>query len=134
LCAGCAAKQDAERKAHPNTKLKDRITRIANKSRVKPPLAAVLAVSSTCDACGRQSEKPGDMHVDHCHTTGFVRGLLCFNCNAALGHVGDSADRLTKLIEYLHRSKGFGGVNDLLKARHYIDKLIEVEGAKDDWK
>jgi hypothetical protein len=37
-------------------------------------------------------------------------------------------------IKYLTRWKEKGGVSDLLKARHYIDKLIEVEGAKDDWK
>ena len=132
LCAGCAAKQDAERKSHPSAKLKDRITRIANKYHVCRPLAAVLAVSSACDACGRQSEKAGDMHVDHCHATGSVRGLLCFNCNAALGHVNDSTDRLSKLIEYLHRSKDFGGVADLNKAKHYIELLIELECRKDD--
>lgn len=37
-------------------------------------------------------------------------------------------------IKYLTRWKEKGGVQDLLKARHYIDKLIEVESAKDDMK
>ena len=37
-------------------------------------------------------------------------------------------------IKYLSRWKSKGGVNDLLKAKHYIEKLIEIEAAKDDGK
>jgi hypothetical protein len=33
-------------------------------------------------------------------------------------------------VKYLSRWKNKGGLQDLLKARHYIDKLIELEGAK----
>ena len=39
--------------------------------------------------------------VDHCHTTGVVRGLLCFHCNTALGHVFDDLSILDKMQEYL---------------------------------
>lgn len=44
-------------------------------------------------------------HIDHCHDTGFVRGLLCPSCNIALGHLGDSVEearlRADALIDYL---------------------------------
>ena len=40
-------------------------------------------------------------HVDHCHETGKVRGLLCKNCNIALGLVQDKPDVLGKMITYL---------------------------------
>jgi hypothetical protein len=40
-------------------------------------------------------------HVDHCHTAGKVRGILCPNCNKAIGMVGDSLAKLQGLIEYL---------------------------------
>lgn len=34
------------------------------------------------------------------------------------------------VIKYVSRWRDKGGVNDLLKARHYLDKLIEVETKK----
>ncbi|WP_078869170.1 endonuclease VII domain-containing protein [Streptomyces sp. NRRL B-1347] len=40
-------------------------------------------------------------HVDHCHETGRVRGVLCFNCNSAIGKLGDDPDALRRAISYL---------------------------------
>lgn len=42
------------------------------------------------------------LSVDHCHKTGKVRGLLCFNCNAALGMVKESIPILEEMIKYLN--------------------------------
>lgn len=39
--------------------------------------------------------------VDHCHTTGTVRGLLCHNCNRALGLLKDNTEYLNRAIKYL---------------------------------
>lgn len=41
------------------------------------------------------------LSVDHCHTTKKVRGLLCFNCNAAIGRLRDSIDLLDACRAYL---------------------------------
>jgi len=39
--------------------------------------------------------------VDHDHSTGWIRGLLCFNCNTVLGKVQDDKDTLADMITYL---------------------------------
>lgn len=57
-----------------------------------------------CDICG--ADKPegnGTWHVDHDHATGAVRGLLCLNCNALLGHARDSELILEFAAAYLRR-------------------------------
>ena len=39
--------------------------------------------------------------VDHCHTTGKVRGLLCQDCNVGIGSFKDNVEVLQKAIDYL---------------------------------
>ena len=72
----------------------------------------VLSQNGVCAACGNPPE--GQFHVDHDHSCcngsfscgKCVRGLLCPNCNKALGNVNDSIERLEMLIQYLQKSRG----------------------------
>jgi hypothetical protein len=64
--------------------------------------AMLDAHDGLCDIC----RDPIDVtHLDHCHATGKVRGLLCSYCNHGLGQFKDSISRLLNAAEYL-RVKG----------------------------
>lgn len=39
--------------------------------------------------------------VDHCHTTGKIRGLLCKSCNIGIGNLKDNIQNLQNAIKYL---------------------------------
>lgn len=59
------------------------------------------AQNNTCKVCSGPPMGKGRYHVDHCHKTGKIRGLLCHKCNVALGMVQDSKEHLLSLISYL---------------------------------
>ena len=61
-----------------------------------------------CAICSIQLEysnsnrhKANTLCIDHCHSTGKVRGLLCSNCNRALGLFKDNIDFIKSAIKYL---------------------------------
>lgn len=55
-----------------------------------------------CAICDlHQSESDRVLVVDHCHTTGEIRGLLCHICNSGIGKLKDSPMLLRKAADYL---------------------------------
>ncbi len=63
-----------------------------------------------CKICGEEgfrinSKTEKTLCIDHCHSTGVIRGLLCHNCNRALGLLQDKKHLLQSAIEYLERSE-----------------------------
>lgn len=74
--------------------------------------AMLASQGGNCAICGGQHTpedrwKSGlkNLRVDHDHTTGRVRGLLCFHCNTGLGHFRDSPELLSEALAYLSRSE-----------------------------
>jgi hypothetical protein len=45
------------------------------------------------------------LHVDHCHTTGKVRGLLCQACNVSIGKMRESPELLRALATYIEENR-----------------------------
>jgi hypothetical protein len=55
-----------------------------------------------CGTCGKSELEAGRaLDLDHNHTTGKVRGLLCNLCNQTIGLVKENIDILNKIIDYL---------------------------------
>lgn len=64
--------------------------------------AMSLAQNGRCKICdGEPDGRWKKLHVDHCHKTGKVRGLLCSKCNSGIGYFRDNPVTLTAAIAYL---------------------------------
>ena len=57
----------------------------------------IAAQDGRCAIC----DAPDPEHLDHDHRTGWVRGILCFNCNGGLGQFRDSPELLAQAVSYL---------------------------------
>lgn len=60
--------------------------------------------NDVCYICQQPERYRENLAVDHCHTNGHVRGLLCSDCNRALGQFKDSVVALSRAIDYLNRT------------------------------
>ncbi len=64
------------------------------------------AQDGKCACCGKpESDFKRQLHVDHDHVTGIVRGLLCTQCNPGIGYFQESIERLEMAIRYLKKFK-----------------------------
>ncbi len=73
--------------------------------------AMLVAQGGCCRLC--KSTTPGQKRkvhfmVDHCHTTGKIRGLLCHPCNVALGLFKDNITTLKEAQRYLEQNGDTG--------------------------
>jgi len=58
--------------------------------------------SGGCAICG----KSGELHIDHSHITGKIRGLLCPTCNRGIGQLQEDSRLLRLAAAYLDRTEG----------------------------
>lgn len=62
---------------------------------------------NSCAICGSTTSghnMTDELLIDHDHTSGNVRGLLCVRCNAGIGHFMDDPDLLRSAVAYLERA------------------------------
>jgi hypothetical protein len=70
--------------------------------------AMVIQQQGKCAICDKPeaakwkgTDRVRSLSVDHCHSTGRVRALLCHSCNRILGLLGDDVERLRRAVTYL---------------------------------
>ena len=68
--------------------------------------AMLLEQGGCCAICSSANPKSGTgWHLDHCHGSNKVRGVLCAPCNILLGGAKDNVATLANAISYLTRSR-----------------------------
>lgn len=73
----------------------------------KPVYQAILrGQNNSCQICNINRDKlDKPLYVDHCHSTGVIRGLLCHACNIALGMFKDDIVLMERAIKYISSGK-----------------------------
>ncbi len=111
-----AARNKERMKSYNNKESRRRANRRTTTSRygltVEEYESMYSAQGGVCAICGSPETVKGNggetkmLAIDHDHGTGKVRGLLCNNCNRAIGLLGDDVEIMLNAIEYI-RSDGF---------------------------
>ena len=64
-------------------------------------MALIEKQNNKCAICSEPINQDNEAHVDHCHTTNKIRGVLCRFCNTGIGMMKDSILNLESAIKYL---------------------------------
>lgn len=69
--------------------------------------ALLEAQDGNCAACGEPEGEESAMrfHLDHCHSTGKVCGIIHSRCNRLAGMAGDDPEIVGRIAEYLRRTR-----------------------------
>lgn len=107
-------KKDPKRHAKYNSEWAQKNKRSVRNTRLKRLYGITMDVydamlaqqDGKCAICG--TTEPGGnsplFHVDHCHDSSVIRGLLCGKCNFGIGQLDHDVSRLQAAIDYLNRS------------------------------
>ncbi len=93
----------AWRKAHPGWKRAQNL-RANFGITVAEYNALLVKQGGVCAICGETCGTGKMLAVDHCHKSGKIRGLLCFDCNSGIGKLKDDVEMLHRAISYLQAS------------------------------
>lgn len=63
----------------------------------------IRSQGSKCAICSTDEPTSKGWQIDHCHSTGKVRGILCHHCNTAIGQFKDNVEHLLSAVEYLRK-------------------------------
>ena len=104
----CKKHQNERTRKAPNYKANVRKSKLKNTFGITPEEYDKMAKAQNylCGICLQPETSKGkeNLAVDHDHITGFVRGLLCHNCNTAIGKLKDDVQLLKSAIFYIEKT------------------------------
>jgi hypothetical protein len=93
----------------------ERVVRRSGKYGLPREAVEDMLSREACESCGGQFAGDSEKHIDHRHSDGAVRGVLCQRCNTTIGQCEESPEVLRLIAEYLertllvdHRKRGCG--------------------------
>lgn len=93
----------------PRCKACNRELQLENRAKkygiTKEQVLALFGDTPTCFICKAEIKKTKSIHIDHCHKTGTVRGILCNTCNVGIGLLKEDVQVLQSAIMYLKGSE-----------------------------
>ena len=112
-CKACHAADNLHR-YHTNQQTRERHRAAGRKASLKlrygltedAVKAMMEAVGNCCEICDKpllftSNNTADSAHIDHCHDTGNIRGILCSRCNSGLGFFDDKEYLVKKALTYL---------------------------------
>ena len=103
VCKECKIKENHEwaKRLPQETKAKYRRTSHAKSYGLTLEAMNNYFQDASCGICNSKGTEKNILVLDHCHSTGKIRGVLCNNCNRALGLFRDNTDILESAIKWL---------------------------------
>lgn len=86
-------------------------------------VCAICRSAETVKGSGGEIRK---LSVDHCHATGVIRGLLCYNCNHLLGKAKDNTNTLRAAAIYLENANTGFKAAILPDAKALLDEIADL--------
>jgi hypothetical protein len=109
MCAIC--KKEFEKEQYQIPERQEQIKRTARRSYIKRTYGIsleeyddmILSQDSKCAICKKSliDLSGREIHIDHCHESGKIRGILCSHCNVGIGNLNDDIAILKSAIQYL---------------------------------
>lgn len=111
-CKSCVRKKTKEHKLKNKDWYRDYYLKKGTGASLAQYNLMFAAQEGKCAICEvHQSTQRRALDVDHCHSTGKIRGLLCETCNKVLGNFQDDVSKFEAAIAYLELNRSLLSAN-----------------------
>ncbi len=110
-CHGIMGRKNYHKNMNPNKRTKLNLLNRLNRRGMNEEIyqKMIKDCNNKCYICKKEMETP---HIDHCHKTNKVRGLLCKQCNSGLGQLTDNVSIMKSAIQYIKRHNNYQAISD----------------------